>query len=62
VFPDGAVLLDERAASLVCEIERVDDGGDHVIVLGRVLQTECDAAVEPLVHFRGRYRRLAEDR
>lgn len=56
--PGGGTLLPERLAALDCTVERVDDGGDHLIVLGRVLHAASDAGAEPLLHFRGRYRTL----
>jgi flavin reductase (DIM6/NTAB) family NADH-FMN oxidoreductase RutF len=54
---EGAPVLEERLAALECRVERVDDGGDHVIVIGRVLRADCGAG-EPLLHFRGDYRGL----
>ncbi|MPZ38284.1 MAG: flavin reductase [Rhizobiales bacterium] len=35
------------------------DGGDHVIVVGRVIRFALNAAGEPLVFFRSRYHSLA---
>ena len=41
-------------AYLVCKVQRTDPGGDHLIVLGEVVQAELrDAA--PLLFFRGDY-------
>jgi flavin reductase (DIM6/NTAB) family NADH-FMN oxidoreductase RutF len=56
---NGAPLVEGRLAGLECAIERVDPGGDHMIYLGRVQRAEWDAAADPLVYFRGRYRSLA---
>jgi flavin reductase (DIM6/NTAB) family NADH-FMN oxidoreductase RutF len=57
---DGLPTLRDAIATLACSIERVDDGGDHIIVLARVdaLQRGADDA-EPLIYYRGRYRQLA---
>lgn len=41
---------------LSCKVERIDDGGDHVIVLGRVVDCVVHTG-EPLVLYRGRYGR-----
>jgi flavin reductase (DIM6/NTAB) family NADH-FMN oxidoreductase RutF len=37
----------------------VHDGGDHWIVVGRVLDLGLDADAGPLLYYRGRYGRLA---
>lgn len=55
----GSPVLDRGLAYLDCSVERVLDGGDHSIFLGRVLglgvlREECD----PLVFFGGGYRGL----
>jgi len=41
-------------AYLVCKVHRADRGGDHIIVLGEVVQAEFREAA-PLVFFRGAY-------
>ena len=53
----GAALLDDTLAWLDCRVERVAEGGDHTIVVGRVE----DAAVRPdrpLLYYRGGYAQL----
>lgn len=50
----GMPLLDNSLASLVCSRERVIDAGDHVILLGRVIDHRAKAA-QPLGCFRGAY-------
>lgn len=56
----GAPVLADSMASLVCAVERVLDGGDHLIVIGRVeALRRAEGADEPLLYFRGRYRELA---
>jgi flavin reductase (DIM6/NTAB) family NADH-FMN oxidoreductase RutF len=57
----GAPLLDEALATLECRTESVYDGGDHSIVVGRVVAVdgpEDPAARGPLLHYSGAYRRL----
>ena len=57
--PSGSPILKDRLGMLDCSIEAAFDGGDHRIFLGRVLAADCDERAEPLVHLRGRSRRLA---
>jgi len=56
----GAPVLEDSMAALVCAVERVLDGGDHLIVIGRVeaLRRAEDGAA-PLIYYRGSYCRLA---
>ena len=62
----GAPLLDGALATLECQTFAVYDGGDHSIVVGRVIGVGAPADTPPrgpLIHHSGRYRRLrpAED-
>lgn len=59
---DGAApRIESCLATIQCVVERVLDGGDHSIVLGRVLAIRADPAVtRPLIFHAGGYRRLAE--
>ena len=57
----GAPILDGVLAWAECRIEARHQGGDHMIVVGRV----CGFAVErpdtgPLLFFRGKYHALGE--
>jgi flavin reductase (DIM6/NTAB) family NADH-FMN oxidoreductase RutF len=55
----GAALLDSSLAWLQCVTTGVYDGGDHDIVVGRVLEVETsDLEEPPLVYYRGAYREL----
>jgi flavin reductase (DIM6/NTAB) family NADH-FMN oxidoreductase RutF len=57
----GAPLLDEALATLECRTESVYDGGDHSIVVGRVVAVDGPSdpsARGPLLHYSGGYRRL----
>lgn len=56
--PTGAPVLDTALAWVDCTVHAVHDGGDHSIVVGRV-QAAAAQDDEPLVFFRGAYRRLA---
>ena len=54
------VLLPDALAWLECESHAHHEGGDHVIMVGKVLSFGSSAAAtaRPLVFFRGRYRQL----
>jgi 3-hydroxy-9,10-secoandrosta-1,3,5(10)-triene-9,17-dione monooxygenase reductase component len=52
-------VLIGTVAHLECEVERIDAGGDHEIVLGRVVSHGShDEAPDPLLFYRGSYRSL----
>ena len=53
----GAPVLDGSAAWLVCDVHDLLSGGDHTIVVGRVL-AQGRTEHEPLVWHGGAYRRL----
>lgn len=55
----GAPALAEALAVFECERESVHQGGDHVILLGRVLRFTFRKSGAPLVFYRGRYVRLS---
>jgi len=55
----GAPVLDGCLAYVDCEIEAVHDGGDHDIVVGRVVDLAVSNETAPLLFFRGGYGRLA---
>lgn len=56
----GAPILADSLAALVCSIERVLDGGDHIIVIGRVEALQCSDKIDrPLLFFGGQYRQIA---
>lgn len=59
--PAGDPVLDDCAAWLSCRIEAVHSGGDHSILVGRVL--DGSLGEEPaLVFYRGIYARVGEER
>ncbi|HEX5649999.1 MAG TPA: flavin reductase family protein [Steroidobacteraceae bacterium] len=50
----GSPLLEDFHACFDCETHEVLEGGDHVIIVGRVL--ECrERAGDPLIFYRGRF-------
>ena len=54
----GAPAIDGCIANIVCEIQRVLDGGDHEIVIGRPLTGAFADEPEPLIFFKNHYGRL----
>ena len=58
----GNPLIDGAIAHVECDIEAVHDGGDHVIVVGRVRALEAPGIESrpPLVYYRSGYRLLAD--
>lgn len=56
----GAPLIDDAVATLECALHDVADGGDHRIVVGRVLAVEHgDDHVAPLLFYRGSFAAMA---
>ena len=51
----GAPILTEALAWIDCEIERVDEAGDHFMVYGAVIDMAEQSESSPLVFFRGGY-------
>lgn len=49
----GAPLLAGCVANVECELRAVHDGGDHEILVGRVLRVVTDETKTPLVYMRG---------
>lgn len=56
---NGCPLLDGTAALLECALVATHDGGDHTIFVARVDRAEVFDE-EPLLYYRGDYRRLRE--
>lgn len=51
----GGPLLEGCCAAVGCAIHQLYDGGDHVIVVGRVIAIHHGEDDEPLVFYRGKY-------
>jgi flavin reductase (DIM6/NTAB) family NADH-FMN oxidoreductase RutF len=56
--PNGAPVLDGSLVSFTCSIAHVYEGGDHIIVCGKVEQIADNSSggTEPLIYFKGGYR------
>jgi flavin reductase (DIM6/NTAB) family NADH-FMN oxidoreductase RutF len=57
----GSPIVAGAIAHLDCALEAAIPGGDHTIMIGRVLGAAFDAEKQPLLYFRRRYRKLSED-
>ncbi|HVM23584.1 MAG TPA: flavin reductase family protein [Sphingomicrobium sp.] len=57
----GAPILEDSLCVFECQRYAVYDGGDHHILVGQVAKASFDASLDPLLYFRGRYRRLHFD-
>ncbi|MEU2350539.1 flavin reductase family protein [Modestobacter sp. NPDC049651] len=53
--PLGSPVLDDVVAWIDCTLEAEHDGGDHTIVVGRVLDLGADPSRPPLLFHRGGY-------
>ena len=51
-------VLTGSLSSFECARDAVHDGGDHFILVGRVLKAMFEPRRDPLLYFRGKYRRL----
>jgi flavin reductase (DIM6/NTAB) family NADH-FMN oxidoreductase RutF/pimeloyl-ACP methyl ester carboxylesterase len=54
----NAPILSNALASFECRRHQMHDGGDHIILVGEVLRATFDPRRDPLLYFRGKYRRL----
>ena len=57
----GAPVLTESMAVFECRRHAVHEGGDHQILVGEVIKASFDPSLDPLLFFRGKYRRLHFD-
>ena len=57
-LPNGLPLLEGGLGFVACRVAAVFPGGDHQIIIGQVEYAEASGE-EPLVYFRGGYRRLS---
>lgn len=54
----GSPIIRRALTTLECELEATHDGGDHLIIIGRVRDMHTSATGEPLLFFSGAYREL----
>jgi flavin reductase (DIM6/NTAB) family NADH-FMN oxidoreductase RutF len=55
----GVPLIRGSMATLECTVESRIPGGDHTIFVGRAVDGRLSNAGDPLLYFRGKYRRMA---
>ena len=60
----NAPLIDAHLVGFECETYARYDGGDHVLLLGKVVKLSlvADQQPKPLLYFRGQYRELSDMR
>jgi flavin reductase (DIM6/NTAB) family NADH-FMN oxidoreductase RutF len=51
-------ILTGSLASFECRRHAIHDAGDHAIVIGEVVRARFEPPRDPLIYFRGKYRRL----
>ena len=56
---EGTPVLDEFLECFHCKIEKLHEGGDHVIILGRVVRLETKLDCPPLLYHQGEYKVLS---
>jgi len=58
----GTPVVEPSLVAFECEVHARHDGGDHVLLLGKVIEFKLgtDPAMRPLLYFRGQYRELSE--
>ncbi|HEX2580666.1 MAG TPA: flavin reductase family protein [Dongiaceae bacterium] len=54
----GAPLLPGSLARFDCLTHAIHEGGDHRIIVGRVLRFDTDPDLDPLIFFRGAYNEI----
>ena len=60
-WDDGAFhvpLLTGALANFECRKDAIHDAGDHILLVGNVLRARFEARRDPLLYFRGKYRRI----
>ncbi|WP_265569416.1 flavin reductase family protein [Sphingomicrobium nitratireducens] len=57
----GAPVLMDSLSVFECARHAMHDAGDHFILVGKVKKATFEAGLDPLLYFRGRYRRLHFD-
>lgn len=56
----GAPRLEGAIGAVACQTDQILEGGDHWIVLGRVVEVyQAENPTNPLLYYRGQYRQLS---
>jgi 3-hydroxy-9,10-secoandrosta-1,3,5(10)-triene-9,17-dione monooxygenase reductase component len=56
----GSPVLEEAIAYIDCRFEAEHPGGDHKIIVGRVLDVDVREDARPLLVYKGRYGRISD--
>ncbi|MFA7428768.1 MAG: flavin reductase family protein [Rhodospirillaceae bacterium] len=56
----GVPLISETLARLECSVHELVEGGDHLIVIGKVDSLDYKTGGQPLLYFRGAYANISE--
>lgn len=54
----GTPVIRHSLATVECRRHAIHDGGDHIILIGKVERAAFDPRRDPLLYFAGKYRRL----
>jgi len=57
---DGCILIKDCIAYIQCEAENIYHGGDHTIIIGRVINFQMTSDEPPLLYFKGKYRKIGD--
>jgi flavin reductase (DIM6/NTAB) family NADH-FMN oxidoreductase RutF len=57
----GVPVLMDSLSVFECARHAIHEGGDHFILVGEVKKATFEAGLDPLLYFRGSYRRLHFD-
>ncbi len=60
LWPSEVPVLKGCLANLGCLKEAVHEGGDHVIIVGRVETLQTDSEKSPLVYYQSGYRQIGQ--
>lgn len=55
---DGLPILGGALANFACSLFAEHDGGDHVVIVGQIERVRSCPQQDPLLYFRGAYRRV----
>ncbi|MGL4543659.1 MAG: flavin reductase family protein [Polymorphobacter sp.] len=55
---DGLPILADALASFACTLHAEHDGGDHIIMVGKIERLRFEQTRDPLLYLKGRYRRV----
>jgi flavin reductase (DIM6/NTAB) family NADH-FMN oxidoreductase RutF len=58
---NGIPTISECIAYIFCDMEQVYSGGDHSIIVGRVSDLITSSEEDPLLYFKGKYRKIGEE-